>query len=37
MDTYRALFHAALLVTGRETVDKLITGLPVNRGRDAHC
>jgi plasmid segregation protein ParM len=31
---YRALFHAALLVSGRERVDRLVTGLPVAQHQD---
>src|SRR5271165_1881726 len=31
---YRALFHAALLVSGQERVDRLVTGLPVAQHQD---
>ena len=33
-DAYRALFHAALLMGEHETVDQLITGLPVSQFLD---
>ena len=31
---YRALFHAALLQTGRASIDRLVTGLPVSHFQD---
>lgn len=31
---YQALFHAALLKTGREKIDRLVTGLPVSQYLD---
>lgn len=34
-EVYRGLFYAALLLTGRETIDTLVTGLPVNQHMDA--
>ena len=33
-DTYRALFHAGLLLSGMERIDPLITGLPVSQWFD---
>lgn len=33
-DTYRALLHAALLQTGREQIDVVVTGLPVDLYKD---
>ncbi|MBS1211421.1 MAG: rod shape determination protein [Proteobacteria bacterium] len=33
-DSYRALFHAALLLSGRDTVDLVVTGLPVSQWLD---
>lgn len=33
-DSYRALFHAALLKTGRDHIDRLVTGLPVSQYLD---
>lgn len=33
-DTYKALFYAALLTPERDTVDLLVTGLPVNQFQD---
>ncbi|MBU0501500.1 MAG: ParM/StbA family protein [Gammaproteobacteria bacterium] len=30
-DTYRALFHAGLLLSGMERIDELVTGLPVSQ------
>lgn len=32
--SYRALFHAALLKTGRDHIDRLVTGLPVSQYLD---
>lgn len=32
--SYKALFHAALLLSGRDTIDTLVTGLPVSHYRD---
>lgn len=34
-DQYKALFLAALLVTGADSIDHLITGLPVSQAQDA--
>ncbi len=33
-NNYRALFHAALLKTGRDFIDKVVTGLPVSQYLD---
>ncbi len=33
-NNYRALFHAALLKTGRDKIDRLVTGLPVSQYLD---
>lgn len=33
--TYRALFHAALLLSGADRVDRLVTGLPVSQAHDS--
>lgn len=33
-ESYRALFHASLAATGRDTVDLLVTGLPVHQFHD---
>jgi plasmid segregation protein ParM len=32
--SYRALFHAALLLSGQDRVDRVVTGLPVSRWLD---
>ena len=33
-DAYRALFHGALLLSEQDTVDRLITGLPISQYLD---
>lgn len=36
-DSYRALFYAALLKTGRDRIDRLVTGLPVSQYLNYEC
>ena len=33
-DSYKALFHAGLLLTGQKEIDLLVTGLPVSQFQD---
>lgn len=33
-DTYKALFYAALLLTSMDTIDRVVTGLPVSQFKD---